>query len=474
MKRLSALLAALALAGCTMIPHYEAPVPPVPETFPGATAEAAGELPAAATLVWSDFLVDPKLRAVVEQALAGNRDLRMASLNVDRVAALYRVQRAAITPAFGVQASASRSRIPEQVTDSGEAEIAEQAAVDLGFLSWEIDLFGRLRSLSASAFEQYLATAEGERAARSALIAATAGSYLRLVADSESLSLAEATIEAQRNALDLIRSTRDAGIGSDLEVRQAESQVEQARVSRAQVAGALAVDRHALELLLGGPLAAELEPTGFASIASTAEIASGLSSEVLLGRPDILAAEHRLRAANANIGAARAAFFPRISLTAALGTMAPELSSLFESGTRSWTFAPVVQVPLFAGGGPRAQLKAIKIEREMAVAEYEKAIQAGFSEVADALALGETLAAQREAQDALVVALEETLRLSEQRFRSGIDGYLGVLVAQQALYRAQQSSVDLRLVERANRIQLYKALGGGASDAVAPPATARH
>ncbi len=453
---------ALLFAGCTMIPDYEAPAPPVPETFPGATAEAAAELPAAATLDWRDFLVDGKLRAVVEQALAGNRDLRLASLNVERVAALYRIQRAELSPGFGLQASGTRARIPEQMTDSGEAEIAEQYAVDVGFLAWEIDLFGRLRSLSASAFEQYLATAEGERAARSALIAATASSYLRLAADAESLRLAEATIEAQRGTLDIVRASRDAGIGSDLEVRQAESQLEAARVSRAFAAGTLAVDRHALEVLLGGALAPDLEPSGFEELAATAGIAAGLPSEVLLGRPDILAAEHRLRASNANIGAARAAFFPRISLTAALGTLSPQLSSLFESGTKSWTFAPLVQMPLYAGGGPRAQLKATRIEREMAVAAYEKAIQTGFAEVADALALAGTLAEQREAQDALVAALEETLRLSDLRFRSGLDGYLGVLVAQQALFRSQQASVELRLAERANRIQLYKALGGGA------------
>ena len=455
-------LVQIALAGCTMIPQYEAPAPPVPETFPGAPAATAAELPVAATLDWRDFLVDERMRAVVEQALAGNRDLRLAALNVERVSALYRIQRAELSPGFGLQASATRARVPEKMTDSGEAETAEQYAVDFGFLAWEIDLFGRLRSLSASAFEQYLATTEGERAARSALVAATAASYLRLAADAEGLRLAEATIEAQRASLDLIRSIRDSGIGSDLELRQAESQVEAARVSRAQIAGLLAVDRHSLELLLGGPLAPELAPEGLESLARTAEIAAGLPSEVLLGRPDILAAEHRLRAANANIGAARAAFFPRISLTAAFGTLSPELSSLFASGTKSWTFAPLVQMPIFAGGGPRAQLKATKIEREMAVAAYEGAIQSGFAEVADALALAATLAEQRAAQDALVAALEETLRLYEVRFRAGIDDYLGVLVAQQALYRAQQSSVELRLAERANRIQLYKALGGGA------------
>ena len=458
MNRSLSLLAALALAGCTMIPDYERPAPPVPDAFPGeATAGAA-----AADLEWRGFLLDERLRAVVEQALAGNRDLRIAALNVERVGALLRIQRAGLTPGIGVQAAGQRSRLPEQMTESGEAETVERDAVEVGFLSWEIDLFGRIRSLSASALEQYLATEASERAARSALVAATASSWLRLAADLESLRLAEATVAAQLDALDMIRASRDAGVASDLELRQAESQIEAARVSRSEIAGALSVDRHALELLLGGPLAPELEPDGLAALAGTAEIAAGLPSEVLLGRPDILAAEHRLRAANADIGAARAAFFPRLSLTAALGTLAPGVSDLFGSGTRTWRVEPLIQTPIFAGGGLRANLRATKLEREIAVALYEKASQTAFAEVADALALRATLAEQRAAQDALVAALEETLRLSEERFRAGIDSYLGVLVAQQALYRAQQASVQLLLAERANRIVLYKALGGGA------------
>jgi len=458
MKRSAALLAAVALAACTMIPDYERPAPPVPEAFPG--AQEAGT--PAAQLDWREFLADERLRAVVEQALAGNRDLRVATLNVERVGALLSIRRSELWPAIGVQGAGQRIQLPEKMTDSGEAEVVEQYAVEVGFLSWEIDLFGRLRSLSASALEQYLATEEGERAARSALVAATASSWLRLAADVEALRLAEATLAAQADSLGMIRASRDAGVASDLELRQAESQVEAARVNRAEFAGAIAVDRHALELLMGGPLAPELEPEGIHALAGTAAIASGLPSEVLLARPDILAAEHRLRSANADIGAARAAFFPRISLTAALGTLSPDLSGLFHSGTRTWRVEPVVQTPIFAGGGLRANLRATKIEREIAVAVYEKAIQTAFAEVADGLALAATLAEQRLAQDALVFALEETLRLSEERYRAGIDGYLGVLVAQQALFRAQQSSVLLRFAERANRVRLYKALGGGA------------
>ena len=457
------LLGVIALTGCTMIPKYEAPAPPVPESFP---AEGSGgedvAAAAAADLGWREFLLDQRLRAVVEQALAGNRDLRIAALNVEKAGALLRIQRAEVWPGIGAQGAGQRYRLPEKMTESGEAETVAQYTVEVGFLSWELDLFGRLRSLSAGALEQYLATTEGERAVRSALVAATATSWLKLAADVESLRLAEATVVAQLDALDLIRASSEAGVASDLELRQAESQVEAARVSRARIAGLLATDRHALELLLGGPLAPELEPAGLDALAGTAEIAAGLPSEVLLGRPDILAAEHRLRAANASIGAARAAFFPRISLTAAFGTLAPGLSDLFASGTRTWRVEPVVQTPIFAGGGLRANLRATKVEREIAVATYEKAIQTAFAEVADALALRATLAEQRAAQDRLLIALEQTLRLSEERYRAGIDGYLGVLVAQRSLFDVQQASVQLRLAERANRITLYKALGGGA------------
>jgi multidrug efflux system outer membrane protein len=463
MKTWIPLLGVIALTGCTMIPKYEAPTPPVPESFPAeGSGGEDGAAAAAADLDWREFLLDQRLRAVVEQALAGNRDLRVAALNVEQAGALLRIQRAEVSPGIGAQGAGQRYRLPEKMTESGEAETIAQYTVEVGFLSWELDLFGRLRSLSASALEQYLATTEGERAVRSALVAATASSWLKLAADAESLRLAEATVLAQLDSLDLIRASRDAGVASDLELRQAESQVEAARVSRARIAGLLATDRHALELVLGGPLAPELEPAGLDALAGTAEIAAGLPSEVLLGRPDILAAEHRLRAANASIGAARAAFFPRISLTAAFGTLAPGLSDLFASGTRTWRVEPVVQTPIFSGGGLRANLHATKVEREIAVATYEKAIQTAFAEVADALALRATLAEQRAAQDRLLVALEQTLRLSEERYRAGIDGYLGVLVAQQSLFDVQQASVQLRLAERANRITLYKALGGGA------------
>jgi multidrug efflux system outer membrane protein len=459
---------ALALAGCTMIPKYERPPLPVPDSFPASagamddsTASAATAGSTAAATGWREYFLDERLRAVIERALENNRDLRIAALSVEQAAALYRVRRAEITPTFGIQAAGQKTWLPERMTESGNAGATEQYSVEVGFMSWEIDLFGRLRSLKKGALEQYLATEQAQRAVRTSLVAGVASSWLRLAADSECLHLAEATIAAQSASRDLVKASRDAGVASDLDLSQVESQVETARASRAEFAGAVGVDRHALELLVGSPLPDELLPRDLSVLADLPALAAGLPSEVLLARPDILAAEHRLRAANADIGAARAAFFPHISLTAALGTLSPDLSHLFASDTHSWRYAPVVQVPIFGGGGPRANLKMTNIEREIAVATYEKAIQSAFAEVADALTLRATLLEQREAWDRLLVSLEQTLSLSDARYKAGLDGYLSVLVAQRSLFSAQQAGVALRLAEKANRIALYKALGGG-------------
>jgi outer membrane protein, multidrug efflux system len=453
--------AALLLAGCTLMPKYQRPPLPVPDEFPapaGAKLDAAG---GAAVPGWREYFTDDRLRAVIERALVDNRDLRIAALNVEEAAAAYRVRRSELTPTFGLQAAGARTWLPDRMTESGQAQASGQYAVEVGFAAWEIDLFGRLRSLKKGALEQYLATEEAQRAVRTSLVAGVASNWLRLAADNERLHLAEATITAQAASRDLVQASRDAGVASDLDLSQAESLVEAARASRAEFAGAVSVDRHALELLAGSPLPDELLPGGLSAVADLPALAAGLPSEVLLARPDILAAEHRLRAANANIGAARAAFFPHISLTAALGTLSPDLSHLFDSGTGSWRYAPVVQVPIYGGGGPRASLKMTKIEREIAVAAYEKAIQSAFAEVADALTLRATLVEQREAWDRLLVSLEATLRLSNLRYQAGLDGYLGVLVAQRALYSGQQTGVALRLAEKVNRVALYKALGGG-------------
>jgi multidrug efflux system outer membrane protein len=468
-RRISlALAAALLAGGCTMMPKYERPASPAPDAWAGGAPPEAGPsgpagAPAAVALKWPDFFTDARLRSVIDLALANNRDLRIATLNIEKARALYRIQRAELSPTVGVEAAGSRSRVPEKLVaaEGGTAGTVSQYTVQVGLASWEIDLFGRIRSLNASALQQYLATEEARRAAQTALVAGVAESYLALAADGESLRLAQGTLGAQTSSFDMIRETRDAGLASDLDLAQSRSQVEAARVSVAAYTGAVAVDRNALQLLVGAPVPSELLPGRFGTVTDAKGVAAGLPSDVLLRRPDILAAEHQLRAANANIGAARAAFFPRISLTATFGTLGPQLSDLFTAGTRTWSFAPQILAPLFASGSLIANLKVSEVDRSIAVAQYEKAIQVAFAEVSDALTLRTTLVAQREAQEALVVALDETLRLSDARYQAGIDGYLGVLVAQQALFNAQKADVSVRFAEQANLVVLYKVLGGG-------------
>jgi outer membrane protein, multidrug efflux system len=460
MKRLALIAFLVVLSSCTMIPKYTRPEAPVPPSWPDA---AAGTTTAPATSVpWQDLVEDARLRSVIELALANNRDLRAAALNVEKAQALYRIQRSELSPSVGVMATGEKYRLPEKMTEDGAAQIVQDYAVNVGTLSWELDLFGRVRSLKERALHQYLATEHAQAATRISLIAAAAGTWLTLAADREFLELAKATVEAQQASLELIQRSRDLGIASDLEVWQAQSQVELARTAVAAYTGLVAVDQHTLALVVGSQVEENLLPERLSTVGKLGALAPGLSSEVLLRRPDILMAEQQLQAANANIGVARAAFFPRITLTAGIGTMSPELEGLFESGTQTWSFAPALVAPLFASGSLRANLKVTKVDRDIAVAQYEKAIQTAFREVSDGLVLRGTLAEQRGAQDRLVGALAETYRLSDARYKAGLDGYLGVLVAQRSLFVAQQGLVRVRLAEQANLVTLFKALGGGA------------
>ncbi len=452
-------LAALAAAtGCTLAPRYTRPDAPVPGAWSGETqtpAASAQEGPQ-----WQDHFDEPGLRSVIELALANSRDLRMAALNVERAQALYRIQRSELMPDAGVMGDGSRRRIPESMASDGKASITEQYSVQVGILSWELDLFGRLRSLKHRALKQYLATEQGRDAAQISLVAAVAQAYYTHAADQENLTLAQATFEAQKARYDLIAQSRAAGVASELELRQAESQMESARSEVARFRGLVAMDRNALDLLAGTRVPTDLLAQAVAPTEPLKDLEAGLPSEVLLRRPDIRSAEFQLQAANANIGAARAAFFPRITLTGGLGSMSPELSGLFESGTRTWSFAPQVTAPLFAGGSLWANLKVSKVDREIALAQYEKAIQSAFREVSDGLVRQTSLREQLEAQRALVASLEASHKLSELRYREGLDGYLGVLVSQRSLYGAQQGLVATRLAAQANRVVLFKALGG--------------
>ncbi len=451
------------LCGC-IHPKYDRPALPVSPSWP----QSAGNLtstaaaPEAVNVKWREFFTDKGLQSVIDLALANNRDLRMATLNVEKVQALYRIQRAQQYPQLDASATGQLYRLPEKMSPTGRAYTSEQYNVGLGVTAWELDLFGRVRSLKKQALEQYLATEQARTASQISLVAAVADSYLALAADRDHLRLAQATLEAQQASYELIRHTRDAGIASDLDLRQVQSQVEAARAEIARYTGQVTLDENALDLLVGMPVAASLLPDGLGSDYALKDVAPGLPSEVLLRRPDILMAEHQLKATYANIGAARAAFFPRIALTGGGGVMSGRLSDLFEGNAGTWNFAPQIVMPIFDAGARRADLKVAKVDRDLAVAEYEKAIQSAFREVSDSLTLRTRLLEQQDAQQALVNALDETYRLSDARYKAGIDSYLSVLVAQRSLYSAQQALVSLRMARIANLVTLYKVLGGGA------------
>jgi len=456
------LAASLALAGCaSMAPTYERPAAPVAPQWPvpqAGTAEAK-----AADLGWREFFTDPRLQKLIEQALANNRDLRMAVLNVERAQAQYGVQRADRLPTVNAGAGQTATRAPG-------GNITRQYTATLGVSAYELDLFGRVKSLNDAALQQYLATDDARRSAQISLIAQVAGSYLTLAADQERLLLAEQTLLARQDGLRLTQRLQGAGIASTLDLRQAEIAAEQAQTDLASLTAQVAQDRNALALLVGQPVGVEQLPvTGTsAPVTRQAELSAGLPSDVLLTRPDVQQAERTLQAANASIGAARAAFFPRISLTASAGTASNELDGLFRSGTGMWSFIPQVSLPIFDAGRNSANLKIAQVDRDIAVAQYEKSIQSAFRDVADALAQRATIGQQVASQQRLVAQTQDALRLAEARFRQGVDDRLATLDAQRTLYAAEQGLINARLAEQVNRVTLYKALGGGQGGGAAP------
>jgi len=446
----------LLFTGCSMAPKYSRPARPVPAAWPDGTAKL--DAPAAADTHWQDYFTNPGMQSVIKLGLASNQDLRVAALNVEKTQAMYRIQRSELLPSVGVMASGSKYRLPEKMPNG--PSIVETDSVNVGIMSWEIDFFGRIQSLKNRALNQYLATEQAHASAQISLVATIAESYLAYAADCENLKLAQATFESQKAFYDLIAKSNELGIASELDLRQAQSQMDSARSDVARFHGVVAMDQNALDLVVGTHVPVDLLPKGLDATVELKDVSAGLSSEVLLHRPDILMSEYQLKAANANIGAARAAFFPNISLTAGVGTMSPNFSGLFGSGTRTWSFAPQLVAPIFTGGSLLANLKVSKIDRDIAVAQYEKAIQSAFREVADGLVHRAALVDQLDAQRSLVEALDVTYRLSEVRYKEGLDGYLGVLVAQRSLYGAQQGFVATRLAYQSNQISLYKALGG--------------
>jgi multidrug efflux system outer membrane protein len=450
--------------GCTLTPEYTRPAAPVPADWPAGAAyqeiKPAASAPTAADLPWREFFRDGRLQEVIAIALDNNRDLRLAALRVERARAIYGIQRAELLPTVNAVGIGSKNRVPADLSSTGSATTNERYDVQLGMSAWEIDFFGRIRSLRDRALEEYLATDQARRSAQILLVSAVANTCLTLAADRENLKIATATLEAQESTYKLIRKQYGLGIVSELDLRLAQSQVDAARVDVARWTQVAAQDENALNLLAGAPLPSALLPVDLSGIAPPKDVSAGLSSEILLQRPDVLATEHLLKAANANIGAARAAFFPRISLTAAIGTASADLSGLFKSGSGTWMFAPQIVVPIFDARTWSAY-DVTKADREIAVAQYQKAIQTAFREVADALAVRGTAEQQIAAQQSLVDALAEAYRLSQVRYTLGLDNYLGVLIAQRALYGAQQGLITLNLARIANQVTLYQVLGGG-------------
>jgi len=465
-KRLSFLtITAVLLAGCTLAPKYTRPEAPVPASWPSGpaydNAQFSRGAPAAAGLKWREFFTDDRLRKVIETALRNNRDLRTAALNVERARAVYGIARAELSPTVDATGRGRKERAPSSAFgSSGGSVIIERYDVNLGINSWEIDFFGRIRSLKDAALQEYLGTEQARRSAQILIVSGVADAYLTLAADRESLKLVRSTLDTQKAAYGLIRRRFDVGLSPELDLRQAQTRVDAARVDLALYSRLTAQDENALDLLVGSKVPAELLPDNLTLVRPAREIAPGMSSEVLLLRPDILQAESLLKAANANIGAARATLFPRISLTTAFGTASGELAGLFKSGTRAWSFSPQIVAPIFDARA-WAALDAIKVEREIAVAQYEKSIQAAFREVADALAVLGTVEDQLSAQLSLVEAATDTYRLSNARYMKGIDSFLGVLDAQRSLYAAQQGLIAVRLTRFANRVTLYAVMGGG-------------
>jgi len=457
-------LALVLLSGCTMIPKYERPPAPVPAAWPGGPAyqqtASVQQAPLATGLKWRQFFTDERLQEVIATALQNNRDLRMAALNVERARALYRIQRAELLPTVDAVGSGQRQRQPADVAGKDTAQTTSQYSVKLGIASWEIDFFGRIRSLKRRALEQYLATQEARRSAQILLVSAVADAYLTLAADRENLQLAQSTLENQQAAYHLIERRQEVGLASELDLRQAQTRVDAARVDIARFTGLVAQDENALNLLAGAPVPARLLPDALSALPPLPEVSPGMSSDVLLQRPDILQAEDQLKAANANIGAARATFFPRVSLTSAIGTASTELSGLFGNDSQTWNFAPQIAMPIFDARLWSA-LKVTQVERETAVARYEGAIQSAFRDVADALARRGILGDQMKAQGSLTDAAAIAYRLSMKRYEKGIGIYLNALDAQRSLYAAQQGLIAIRLAELTNQVQLYAILGGG-------------
>ena len=458
-------MASAVLAGCVnLAPEYTAPASPVPQALPSSGVEA----PTPIDVSWRSFFVEPRLRGTIELALANNRDLRVAALNIERARAQYGIARASLFPTVEAGAGGSRSRTPGSLSTGGEARIGSQYSADLGLTSYEIDLFGRVRNLGESALQSYFQTEETRRSTQISLIASVATAWLQLAADEQRLLLARNTLESQRKSFDLVQRSHRLGAQSGLALAQAQSTVDSARADAAAFDSQVEQDRNALALLVGAMPPADLLPAAPASdTAAPADAARllvpppDLPSSVLNRRPDVRAAEHALRASNADIGAARAAFFPRIALTASAGTASSTLSGLFAGGSQAWSFAPSISVPIFDGGANRANLRVAEAQQKIQIATYEKAVQTAFREVADALAATDTLRREEAARLALVERSRQALQLAQARYRAGVDDHLRYLDAQRSAFASESAWIEVSSQRQMALAGLFRVLGGG-------------
>ncbi|NOZ12585.1 MAG: efflux transporter outer membrane subunit [Acidobacteria bacterium] len=461
-------IAAIFSGSCTLAPQYTRPKAPIPEQLPQAkpagTSAKAKISANPATMEWGKFFPDKKLRKIIEMALNNNRDLRIAALNVEKAKAVYGIRRAELYPTVTATGGEIKQRISSGLLSPGESAKIREYNVNLGISSWEIDFFGRIRSMKAEALQTYLGTEEARRSAQISLISAVAQTFLTLAADRENLKLLESTLSTQKTSCELIRKSYKLGIAGESELEQAKAGINTVKLQIANIKQLLAEDQNALNLLAGKPVPESLLPENLNTIQPPEDISPGLSSEVLLRRPDILMAESALKRENAAIGAARAALFPRISLTTALGRASRELSNLFKGGNRTWNFIPQIEMPIFDARSWSA-LKASKANRKIALARYEKAIQAAFREVADTLAAQNAAEKQMAAQQAIVQSTVKILKLSNARYNYGIDSYLNVLKTQRTLYVEKQNLLTLRLNKLINKVRLYAVLGGGGGNA---------
>lgn len=480
------IMTAAVVSACSLAPVYRQPAAPIAAAFPEgatATAPAAGMTAAAANTAntanianavnnkqagnitadsgWREFFTDPRLQALVESALGNNRDLRTAALRIEEARAQYGIVSADTLPNVGGAVTGSRSRTSGATSPTGASVVGSSYQVGLTLSAFELDFFGRVRSLNEAALSQYLSTEEARNAAQISLVAEVAKAYLTERALAEQEDLARRTLASRESAYKFAQQRFDVGASSALDLRQNEILVQTARASLATLVRQRAQAVNALTLLAGRPLSDLPQGAPFASQQLVAELPAGLPSDLLTRRPDIRASELRLKASNASIGAARAAFFPRISLTAGLGSASGELSGLFEAGTRTWSFVPQLVLPIFDAGRNRANLSLAEARNNIAVAEYEKSIQTAFREVSDALVARGAIDEQIDAQRRVVEAQRERLRLADLRYQSGITSSLDLLDAQRELFSSEQVLVQARLLRLTNAIDLYRALGGG-------------